>query len=176
MTQSNKSLRNKILLSIAFMIGGSVVALTLLVIKFLAPYYGASNIVWNSVVLFTLAGLTFGYFVGGLLSKKNRKDIILLTAVIYGAMAIIVLPFITPMIISLSYEFTYRGSLLLTSFLVSSPIAFALGIAPPIIASIKTDSIEKSGKSSGVVFSYTAFGGLIFLIPVAIFLIIRMKQ
>jgi predicted membrane-bound spermidine synthase len=163
MTQSNKSLRNKILLSIAFMGGGAIFASTLLVIKLLAPYYGASNIVLNLVILFTLGGLTLGYFAGGFLSNKSRKDIILLTTVIYGAMTIIVLPFITPIIISLSYEFTYRGSLFLTSFLVSSPIAFALGVAPPIIASIKTDSIEESGKSSGVVFSYTAFGGIIFL-------------
>ena len=50
---------------LAFIEGGSVMAIELLGAKMLAIYYGNSLYVWTSVLSITLAGLAAGYFAGG---------------------------------------------------------------------------------------------------------------
>jgi len=55
---------------LAFIEGGSVMAIELLGAKMLAIYYGNSLYVWTSVLGITLAGLASGYFAGGFVSGR----------------------------------------------------------------------------------------------------------
>jgi hypothetical protein len=57
--------RRNLLLLVAFIEGGSVMAIELAGAKMVAPFYGTSLYVWASVLAVTLGGLTTDYFLGG---------------------------------------------------------------------------------------------------------------
>ena len=64
-TSGQLPFRRNILLLVAFIEGGAVMAIELAGAKMVAPFYGTSLYVWASVLAVTLSGLTTGYFLGG---------------------------------------------------------------------------------------------------------------
>jgi hypothetical protein len=62
------------LLFLAFIEGASVMACELLGAKMIAPFFGSSLYVWASVLGITLFGLMTGYYTGGYLSEKIKKE------------------------------------------------------------------------------------------------------
>ena len=85
---------NRVLLLIAFIEGGAVMAVELLGAKMIAPYFGSSLSVWSSVLAITLLGLTCGYYAGGILSRKpsagsNLQLLLLIAALLTALMPIL---------------------------------------------------------------------------------------
>lgn len=64
-TLEKEIFNQKYLYLIAFIEGGSVMAIELAGAKMIAPFFGTSLYVWASALAVTLGGLTTGYFAGG---------------------------------------------------------------------------------------------------------------
>jgi len=73
------------LLFLSFLEGGSVMACELVGAKLLAPYFGTSLYIWAAALALTLGGLTSGYYLGGILSKKHAGSHALLFKVLIAA-------------------------------------------------------------------------------------------
>src|ERR1700744_1398427 len=76
-------------LLVVFIEGAALMAVELMGAKLVAPFYGSSLYVWATVLISTIAGLSLGYYSGGVLSvKRNAKRNLV---VILGAAALLVL-------------------------------------------------------------------------------------
>lgn len=159
---TNQKLKRNILLSISFIEGGSLMAAELISAKLLAPYFGSSLFVWSTVLATTLGGLAIGYFTGGVLSKKPRKDLILLLTVIYSAVALMTMPFIAQFIASQGYTGSFNRSVLIAAIYTILPPVIGMGMVSPLVIANLTESKEESGKVSGTVYAISTVGGILF--------------
>ena len=60
----------RVLLTLAFLEGGLVMLLELVIPHVLAPILGNSVEMWAKLILLSVGGLALGYFLGGYLAKK----------------------------------------------------------------------------------------------------------
>ena len=68
-------------------------ATELLGAKMLAPYFGSSLYVWATVLAITLGGLAVGYFIGGVLSYKNKNPFVLFYVLLLAAVFTVLMPY-----------------------------------------------------------------------------------
>lgn len=149
------------LLFLSFLEGGSVMACELIGAKLLAPYFGTSLYIWAAALALTLGGLTSGYYLGGILSKKYAGSHALLFKVLIAAGVLLCLmPFSSELImdqsISLSLEMGAIVSLLIFMF---PPLVF-MGMTSPIIINLLTEDADAAGNSAGNVYAISTLGGI----------------
>ncbi|MFN4122375.1 MAG: fused MFS/spermidine synthase [Flavobacteriales bacterium] len=171
MNPSNKSLRKFILLTISFIEGGSLMAAEIISARLLAPYFGSSLFVWSAVLAITLGGLAIGYFVGGVLSKRARKDLTLLTVVIYSAAALMTMPFVAQAVASMAYTAPFNQAVLTVTMFTILPPVIGMGMVSPLMIANLTQQGSESGKVSGTVYAISTCGGILFTFLFGFFII-----
>jgi spermidine synthase len=162
MNLSSKPLRSKILLTISFIEGGSLMAAELISARLLAPYFGSSLFVWAAVLAITLGGLAIGYFYGGQLSKRKRIDLILLTVVLYSAAALMAMPFIAQAVASMSYTAPFNQAVITVALITILPPVIGMGMVSPLMIANLTEHGNESGRISGLVYAISTCGGILF--------------
>lgn len=161
----------KILFLIAFLEGFCVILIELSSGKIVAPVFGTTLQVWAGVLGITLFGLASGYLLGSRLNFNNRNSLIF----IIGGAAVylsIVTSYIESLLVyfsALGYEIGLILSLLLILFV---PLTL-LGAVSPFLSDCLSTLIKKTGRSAGIIFSISTFGGIagafttgFYLIPV----------
>ncbi|MBL4624799.1 MAG: fused MFS/spermidine synthase [Flavobacteriales bacterium] len=145
---------------LAFWEGVSVMALELLAASYIKPIYGASLMVWTSVLALTLAGLAIGYYLGGLLSKKGSLSIVHTIWVSAGTLLLCI-----PLFMSHFHTFWIEMDLLLGTLLLAGTILFIpitlLGCVIPIIVGQLSRNITDTGSDTGNLFMFSSIGGII---------------
>lgn len=149
------------LLFLSFLEGGSVMACELIGAKLLAPYFGTSLYIWAAALALTLGGLTSGYYLGGILSKKHAGSHALLFKVLIAAgVMLCLMPFSSELVmdhsIALSLEIGAIVSLLVFMF---PPLVF-MGMTSPIIINLLTEDADAAGNSAGNVYAISTLGGI----------------
>ena len=85
------------LLLVVFVVGISTLGAEIAAARLLAPYFGASTIVWANTIATVLVALSIGYWYGGRLADRNPTPeglyrIVLLSAVLLGAVPFVADP------------------------------------------------------------------------------------
>lgn len=111
-------LNKKKLYLISFVEGASVMAAEICSTKLLAPFFGSSLYVWSSVMAITLGGLACGYFLGGKLSNKNNKQLILCYVLLAAACSICTMPFLT-FIFGVCLKFSLIPAVVISVFFIA---------------------------------------------------------
>lgn len=155
--------RTAFLLSLSFIEGGSVMSCELIGAKLMAPYFGTSLYVWAAVLGLTLGGLTTGYFIGGILSKKYYGSSgLLYITLLMASILFCLMPWLAkkvmPLFIGLSLEL---GTVLSLLIYLVPPLSF-MGMVSPIIINLLTVEAPNAGQNAGRVYAVSTLGGILF--------------
>jgi len=152
--------KNK-LYTISFIEGASVMAAEICGAKLLAPFFGSSLYVWSSVMAITLGGLASGYFLGGKLSIREDKEKTLLYVLMAAVGALCFMSFLSPLFLLLASSFSLIPAVIISVFCLLFPTMLCMGATSPLIISMLTHSIHRTGENSGRVYAISTVGGII---------------
>jgi len=135
--------------------------------RLLAPYYGASTIVWANVIGIVLASLAVGYWLGGRLADRRPTRHALGWIVLAGAAVIAAIPFAARPLLGVSVEGLDRistgaaiGSFFGTLVLFA-PAVVLLGMVAPFAIRLWIDDVRGAGEVAGRVFALSTTGSLL---------------
>jgi predicted membrane-bound spermidine synthase len=151
-----------LLLLAGFISGGAVMAVELLSAKIIAAWYGNSLYVWSAVLAITLGGLATGYFLGGYLSLKNNRRFILLAALIAVSLLVFLMPVISSMIMESTLKISLKTGIVISCLVFVFPPLLCFGLVSPLIIGVIEQRINEPGKVSGIVYSISTVGGILF--------------
>jgi spermidine synthase len=152
----------RLLYSISFIEGGSVMAAEIMGAKMLAPSFGSSLYVWSTVMAITLGGLALGYFTGGFWAGKKKSLGWLLSVVILAGVFCMLMPFMAKAMLNLLPLSNFYFTIISATLIFLFPPVFLMGtISPMIIQQLSNlQSSDSEGSVSGKVFAISTFGGI----------------
>jgi len=164
------SFRTAHLAATAFVTGTSVMAVELTSSRVLAPFFGTSILVWTSLIVSNLLGLTLGYWSGGKLAESGRDHRELLGFSLGAGAALLALGLWIVQGFSLAvsaffFGFTvstlvlFLGSLVVSFSIFALPV-FLVALAGPIILKEWTRSDGDVGAVAGRYFAVTSLGSI----------------
>lgn len=146
---------------IAFIEGGYILAIELMIAKMIAPIYGASLLIWSSVIGLTLFSTATGYFIGGKLSGKSYSSQLVYFLLMTTGVFIALIPLIIyPLILICDKTGFIPGIFILTFFLLF-PSLFSISLLSPLLIQFISSSTNVSGKVAGKIYAFSTIGGII---------------
>jgi MFS family permease len=158
-----------------FIAAVAVMALEIIGLGMLAPYFGTALIVQTNVIGIVLTSLAVGYRLGGARADRGvgmrELSLLLLTSALWVG---VVFPFrdVVSSYIGSHIASVALGSLLAAGALFSFP-SVILGMVLPYAIKIHTLEIALSGRSTGVLYALSTIGSIFGTLAVAFFLLPR---
>ncbi|MDD3888110.1 MAG: fused MFS/spermidine synthase [Patescibacteria group bacterium] len=154
-----------------FLTGLTITAVELTVSHLVAPYFGASLLVWTNVIGIILAGLALGYYIGGRIADKypNPKYlylIILLSGILFLIIPFLIKPFASFAITNPFTELTsstatiFVASFFIIVLLFFPPVTLLATVSPYLIKLLNVNN-KKIGQTSGKIFAIGTIGSII---------------
>src|SRR5690349_21714048 len=151
---------------IVFVVGTSILGAEIAAARLLAPYFGASTIVWANTIGVVLVALTVGYWMGGRLADRRPNRRSLCALALAGALALAAVPFVARPLLDAAVVALDRisagaflGSLGAMLVLVAIPILL-LGAVSPWALRLAIDSVEEAGTVAGRLYALSTAGSL----------------
>lgn len=146
---------------LSFIEGGSVMAAELLGAKMLAPYFGSSLYVWATVLAITLGGLALGYYLGGILSFKNKNPHTLFYVLVAAAVFTVLMPFTSKIVLWAIGLHSLIPSVIFSSICILLPPVLMMGMVSPLIIRFITVEADQSGRAAGAIYAISTVGGIL---------------
>jgi spermidine synthase len=148
-------------------VGTSTLGAEIAAARLMAPFFGASTIVWANTIAVVLVALSIGYWFGGRMADRRPELrslclLVLVASVLLGLVPIVAQPFLSLSVqafddVSLGAGF---GSLLGVLALVAIPVLM-LGAVSPWAIRLKLEKIEDSGETAGRMYAISTVGSLL---------------
>lgn len=135
--------------------------------RLLAPYYGASTVVWANVIGIVLASLAVGYWLGGRLADRHPTRRTLGVAVLAGAAIIAAMPFVSRPLLGVSVEGLDNVSVgaavgsFFGTLVLFAPAVVLLGMVAPFAIRLWISDLRAAGEVAGRVFALSTAGSLL---------------
>jgi predicted membrane-bound spermidine synthase len=162
---------------LVFVVGAASLGAEIAAARLLAPYFGASTIVWANTIGIVLVSLSTGYWIGGRFADRHPHKEALCTLVIVAAAAVAVVPFAADPFLDISVQAlddvsagAFIGSLLVVTVLIGPPVML-LGAVSPYAVRLAVDSVEGSGSVAGRMYAISTAGSLVGTFASALLLI-----
>jgi spermidine synthase len=160
-----------------FVVGASTLGAEIAAARLMAPFFGASTIVWANTIAVVLVALAVGYWFGGRMADRRPELrslclLVLVAGVLLGLVPLVAQPFLSLSVkafdhLSLGAGF---GSLLGVLALVAIPVLM-LGAVSPWAIRLKLERIEDSGETAGRMYAISTVGSLVGTFASALLLI-----
>ena len=151
---------------VAFLVGGATLATEISASRLLAPFFGASTVVWANIIGLTLAYLALGYWLGGRLADRRPEPRVLGAILLVAAIALAATPFAAqPFLRWALHGFdtvsvgSVVGSFLAALALFAVPVT-ALGAAAPFLVRLALDTVAEAGRVAGRLYALSTAGSL----------------
>ena len=155
------------LLLVVFVVGISTLGAEIAAARLLAPYFGASTIVWANTIATVLVALSIGYWYGGRLADRNPTVNGLNRIVLLGAVLLAVVPFVADPFLSVAVDAldsisagAFAGSLVAVLVLVATPV-LVLGMVAPYAIRLAVATVEEAGRVAGRLYAVSTVGSLL---------------
>jgi spermidine synthase len=162
---------------VVFVVGVSTLGAEIAAARLLAPYFGASTIVWANTIGIVLVALSIGYWYGGRVADRDPTlqgllKLVLLGAVLVGAVPFVADPFLEVAVDALDSisAGAFAGSLFAVLILVAVPV-LVLGMVAPYAIRLSLERVEDSGKTAGRLYAISTIGSLLGTFTSALLLI-----
>ncbi len=167
----------RLLPALVFTVGAASLGAEIAAARLLAPYFGASTIVWANTIGVVLVALSIGYWLGGRFADRHPDMRGLCTLVLVSAVLLALVPFLARPFLSFSVEafedlsaFTFLGSLFGVLALVAVPVVL-LGACAPYAVRLAVDDVRHSGEVAGRLYALSTAGSLVGTMSAALLLI-----
>ena len=151
---------------LVFVVGTGSLGAEIAAVRLLAPYFGASTIVWANTIGIVLVALSIGYWLGGRLADRHphMRGLCLLALAAAGLLALV--PFAADPLLDLGVEAldsisagAFVGSLLGVLVLVAVPVML-LGAVSPYAIRLAVSTVEEAGTVAGRLYALSTAGSL----------------
>jgi spermidine synthase len=162
---------------LVFVVGMGSLGAEIAAVRLLAPYFGASTIVWANTIGVVLVALSLGYWLGGRLADRHPRlrGLCLLALAASGLLALV--PFAADPLLSLAVDAldqvsagAFLGSLVAVLVLVAVPVLL-LGAVSPYAIRLAVTSVEEAGTVAGRLYALSTAGSLVGTLLSALLLI-----
>jgi spermidine synthase len=162
---------------LVFVVGSASLGAEIAAARLMAPFFGASTIVWANTIGVVLVALSVGYWVGGRFADRHPHKHGLCALVLIAAVAVGLIPFAADPFLDVSVDAldnvsagAFVGSLIGVSVLVAPPVML-LGAASPWAIRLAVERVEESGTVAGRMYAISTFGSLVGTFASALLLI-----
>jgi spermidine synthase len=156
-----------------FVAGGVLLGLELVASRVLAPFFGSSIFVWGALIGVVLAGLSAGYWAGGVLADRIPRPSLLLGVLAAGAGTILLIPVVDRVVLEAIVEWDpgpRLNPLLATVALFGIP-SVVLATASPIAVRLRARSVATVGSTAGRLYALSTAGSIVGTLLTAFLLI-----
>ncbi|MBJ7329290.1 MAG: fused MFS/spermidine synthase [Solirubrobacteraceae bacterium] len=134
--------------------------------RLLAPYFGASTIIWANTIGVVLVALSIGYWLGGRRADRDPTPEGLYKIVLVGGVLVGVVPFVSGPFLDAAVEAldsisagAFAGSLIAVLVLVAIPV-LVLGMVAPYAIRLAVDDVSTAGTVAGRLYAVSTVGSL----------------
>lgn len=134
--------------------------------RLLAPYFGASTVVWANVIGLILVALSIGYWLGGRIADRHPYQHVLGGLVVAGAALIAVIPFAAKPLLNLTVSGLNNVSAgavvgsFIGSLLLFAPPVVLLGTAAPFAVRLAVSDVALAGTVAGRLYALSTVGSI----------------
>src|SRR5215213_3333232 len=162
---------------LVFVVGTGSLGAEIAAVRLLAPYFGASTIVWANTIGVVLVALSIGYWLGGRLADRHphMRGLCLLALTAAGMLALV--PFAADPLLDVAVKAlddisagAFVGSLFAVLVLVAVPVLL-LGAVSPYAIRLAVSSVEEAGTVAGRLYAISTAGSLVGTLASALLLI-----
>ena len=163
--------------SLVFLSGTATMALQMCAVRLLAPWVGASSIVWATIIGLSLLAMSIGYVLGGRLADRRADGPTLARTLIAAAVLVGAVPLIAPALLP---HATLGVSDPAWADLVGSAVAYValflapallLGVTPPYAIRLAIPGIDDAGRTAGGLYALSTVGSIVGTLLAALVLV-----
>ncbi|MGZ5342068.1 MAG: spermidine synthase [Solirubrobacterales bacterium] len=154
------------LTALVFVVGSASLGAEIAAARLMAPFFGASTIVWANTIGVVLVALSVGYWLGGRIADRNPELRGLCLLVLGAAALLAVVPFAARPFFEVSVDAldsisagAFLGSLLGVLVLIAVPVLL-LGACTPYALRLAIRDVEHSGEVAGRLYAVSTAGSL----------------
>ena len=162
---------------LVFVVGTGSLGAEIAAVRLLAPYFGASTIVWANTIGIVLVALSAGYWLGGRLADRHPNMRALCLTALVAALLLAAVPFVADPLLDVAVDAldeisagAFVGSLLAVLVLVAIPVLL-LGTVSPWAIRLGVRSVEEAGTVAGRLYALSTAGSLLGTLVSALLLI-----
>jgi spermidine synthase len=151
---------------LVFAVGMASLGTEIAAARLMAPFFGASTIIWANTIAVVLLALSTGYRVGGRLADRHPHERALARLVLVASVALAIVPLVAHPFLSLSVRAfdtisigAFATSLFGTLVLVAVPVAM-LGAVSPWALRLRLRAVDGSGAVAGRLYAISTAGSL----------------
>jgi spermidine synthase len=152
---------------LVFTVGMSTLGAEIAAARLMAPFFGASTIIWANTIAIVLVSLSIGYWFGGRLADRHPHMRGLCTLVLAASVLLGLVPFVSDPLLNLSVKAfdtiaigAFAGSLFGVLALVAVPVLM-LGAVSPWAVRLKVHRLEDAGETAGRLYAISTVGSLV---------------
>ena len=146
------------------MVGTGSLGAEIAAVRLMAPFFGASTIVWANTIGVVLVALSIGYWLGGRLGDSHPQLASLCMMVLAAAVLLAVVPLVAQPFFDLSVDAldeieagAFVGSLIGVLFLIAVPMVM-LGTCSPWAIRLAFPDVEHAGRVAGRLYAISTVG------------------
>jgi spermidine synthase len=158
---------NRYLYVLVFVAGAAILGAEIAAARLMAPFFGASTIVWANTIGIVLVALSIGYWLGGRLGDSHPHQrglclLLLAASVLIALVPLVAQPFFDVSVDALDQisAGAFVGSLLGVLFLVAVPVIM-VGATSPYAIRLAVPDVEHSGRVAGRLYAVSTVGSLL---------------
>ncbi len=152
---------------LVFVVGTGSLGAEIAAVRLLAPYFGASTIVWANTIGIVLVALSVGYWLGGRLADRHPHMRGLCLMALTAALLLAAVPFVADPLLEVAVDAldeisagAFVGSLLAVLVLVAVPVLL-LGTVSPWAIRLAVHTVEEAGTVAGRLYALSTAGSLL---------------
>ena len=156
----------RLLRALVFVVGAATLGAEIAAARLMAPFFGASTIVWANTIATVLVALSIGYWLGGRLADRRPTLGGLGRWVLVASVLLALVPLVADPFLNLSIEAFDQidvgaalGSLVGVLGLVAIPVLL-LGAVSPWAIRLSVERVEDAGRTAGALYALSTLGSL----------------
>jgi len=152
---------------LVFVVGTGSLGAEIAAVRLLAPYFGASTVVWANTIGIVLVALSVGYWVGGRFADRHPHMRGLCLLALCAGVLLAVVPFVADPLLDVAVRAldsisagAFLGSLFAVLALVAVPILL-LGAVTPWALRLAVRGVDEAGTVAGRLYALSTAGSLV---------------
>jgi spermidine synthase len=152
---------------LVFVVGMASLGAEIAGVRLLAPYFGASTVVWANTIGVVLVALSIGYWLGGRAADRRPRLEPLCFVALSAAVLLAIVPFVARPLLDVGVDAldavsagAFIGSLLAVLVLIALPVLL-LGMVAPWAMRLAVTTVEEAGAVAGRLYALSTAGSLL---------------